>query len=130
MTILMIILKIIGIIIGAYAVFMLIVVIVPGFSVPKQPLEKAKQMPGEVEEKTSRSRKDVTFKIKGTSLSAWLYLPEDLNAPAPVSLWGMVLGQPRMQDWSPTPFVFRKPALRYSHSIIDILAKARANPGS
>ncbi|GAJ04316.1 unnamed protein product, partial [marine sediment metagenome] len=65
MIIVMNILKIIGIIIGAYAIFMLIVAIIPGFSVPMQPLEKAKQMPKEVDAKPSWLRKDVSFKVKG-----------------------------------------------------------------
>ena len=68
MTIVMIILKVIGIIIAGYAVFMLIVAIIPGFSVPKQPLEKAKQMPKKVDAKPPQSRKDVTFRVKGTLL--------------------------------------------------------------
>ncbi len=92
MIIVMNILKIMGIIIGAYAVFMLIVAIVPGFSVPKQPLKKTKQIPKVVDTKPSWSRKDVIFKVKGTSL-----------------------------------FVFRKPALQYSHLTTDILVKARVN---
>ena len=92
MIIVMNILKIIGIIIGAYALFMLIVAIVPGFSVPKQPLEKAKQTPKEVVAKPSWSRKDVSFKVKGTSLSAWLYLPENLSAPVPCIIMGHGLG--------------------------------------
>jgi len=88
----MIILKVIGFIIGAYAVFMLIVAIIPGFSVPKQPLEKTKQMPKEVVAKPSWSRKDVIFKVKGTSLSAWLYLPENLSVPVPCIIMGHGLG--------------------------------------
>ena len=92
MIIVMIILKVIGFIIGAYAVFMLIVAIIPGFSVPKQPLEKAKQMPKEVDAKPSWSRKDVILKVKGTSLSAWLYLPENLSVPVPCIIMGHGLG--------------------------------------
>ncbi len=92
MIIVMIILKILGIIIGAYAVFMLMVAIIPGFSVPKQPLEKARQMPKVVDTKPSWSRKDVIFKVKGISLKAWLYLPENLSAPVPCIIMGHGLG--------------------------------------
>jgi fermentation-respiration switch protein FrsA (DUF1100 family) len=92
MIIIMIILKVIGFIIGLYAIFMLIVAIIPGFPVPKQPLEKIKQMSKEVISKPSWSRKDVIFKVKGTSLSAWLYLPENLSVPVPCIIMGHGLG--------------------------------------
>jgi len=55
-------------------------------------LEKAKQMPKEVDAKPSWSRKDVIFKVKGTSLSAWLYLPENLSVPVPCIIMGHGLG--------------------------------------
>jgi fermentation-respiration switch protein FrsA (DUF1100 family) len=90
------ILQIIGIIIGAliglFVLELAIVAFVPGFSVPKQPLEKAKQPPKEVEAKPSRPRKEVSFKVKGTSLSAWLYLPENLSSPVPCIIMGHGLG--------------------------------------
>jgi len=92
MIIVMNIFKIIGIIIGAYVAFMLIVAITPGFSVPKQPLEKPQQIPKVLHLKTSRERKDVIFKIKGISLSAWLYLPENLSGPVPCIIMGHGLG--------------------------------------
>ena len=92
MIIVMTILKVIGIIIGAYAIFMLIMAITPGFSVPKQPLEKIQQIPKVVNVKPSGERKDVIFKVKGTSLSAWLYLPENLSGPVPCIIMGHGLG--------------------------------------
>jgi len=92
MIIILTILKIIGIIIGAYAVFMLIMAIAPGFSVPKQPLEKTQQIPRVVDAKPSGERKDVIFKVKGTSLSAWLYLPKNLSVPVPCIIMGHGLG--------------------------------------
>lgn len=92
----MIILQIIGIIIGTliglFVLELAIVAFVPGFSVPKQRLERAKQMPKEAEAKPSWTRKDVTFKVKETSLSAWLYLPENLSAPVPCIIMGHGLG--------------------------------------
>lgn len=108
MTIVMIILKVIGIIIGAYAVFMLIVAIIPGFSVPKQPLEKAKQMPKVVDTKSSWSRKDVIFKVKGTSLRAWLYLPENLSAPVPCIIMGHGLGATKDAGLEPYAIRFQE----------------------
>jgi fermentation-respiration switch protein FrsA (DUF1100 family) len=92
----MIILQIIGIIIGTliglFVLELAIVAFVLRFSVPKQPLEKAKQMPKEVDAKPSGLRKEVSFKVKGISLSAWLYLPEDLSAPVPCIIMGHGLG--------------------------------------
>lgn len=52
----------------------------PGFSVPKQPMPKVKQ-PSKKEIKQPKSRKNVSFKVGETVLSAWLYLPENLSAP-------------------------------------------------
>jgi fermentation-respiration switch protein FrsA (DUF1100 family) len=83
---------IIGILIGLFVLEVAIVTFVPGFSVPEQRLERAKQMPKEAESKPSWSRKDVSFKVKGTSLSAWLYLPENLSAPVPGIIMGHGLG--------------------------------------
>jgi len=64
----------------------------PGFTVPEQPLEKTKQLPRKVDVKPSQSRKDVTFQVKGMSISAWLYFPEDLSAPVPCIIMGNGFG--------------------------------------
>jgi len=82
----------IGILIVLFVLELAIVAFVPGFSVPKQRLEKAKEIPKDVEKKPSWPRKDVSFKVKGTSLSAWLYLPENLSAPVPCIVMGHGLG--------------------------------------
>jgi len=108
MIIAMNILKIIGIIIGAYAVYMLIVAIIPGFSVPKQPLEKAKQMSKGADAKPSWLRKDVSFKVKETSLSAWLYLPENLSAPVPCIIMGHGLGATKDAGLEPYAIRFQE----------------------
>jgi fermentation-respiration switch protein FrsA (DUF1100 family) len=96
MGIVLMILQVIGIIIGAliglFILELAIVAFIPGFSVPKQSLEKAKQPTKEKDAKPSRSRKNVSFKVKGTSLSAWLYLPENLSAPVPCVIMGHGLG--------------------------------------
>jgi fermentation-respiration switch protein FrsA (DUF1100 family) len=83
---------IVGILIGLFILELAIVAFIPGFSVPKQSLEKSKQPTKEKEVKPSRSRKDVSFKVKETSLSAWLYLPENLSAPVPCIIMGHGLG--------------------------------------
>ncbi len=84
--------QIIGIIIatliGLFLLELLIVALVPGLSVPKQPLKKKKQPIPEAEVKASISRKDVNFKVNGTNVSAWLYLPENLSAPVPCIIMG------------------------------------------
>ena len=96
MGIVLLILQIIGIIIGAliglFVLELAIVAFVLRFSVPKQPLERAEKMPKEVDAEPARSRKEVSFKVKGTSLSAWLYLPENLSAPVPCIIMGHGLG--------------------------------------
>ena len=96
MGIVLLILQILGIIIGTliglFILELAIVAFVLSFSVPKQPLERSKKMPKEVDAKPARSRKDVNFKVKGTSLSAWLYLPENLSAPVPCIIMGHGLG--------------------------------------
>ena len=83
---------IVGILIGLFILELAIVAFIPGFSVPKQSLEKSKQPTKEKEVKPSRPRKDVSFKVKETSLSAWLYLPENLSAPVPCIIMGHGLG--------------------------------------
>jgi len=80
----MIILQVIGVIIGILAFYLLIVAFAPGFTVPGQSLEKAKHLTKKVDAKPPQSRKDVTFQVKGTSISTWLYLPEDLSLLFPV----------------------------------------------
>jgi fermentation-respiration switch protein FrsA (DUF1100 family) len=91
-TILQVIGIIIGILVGLFVVELAIVAFVPGFSVPKQPLEKVKQPTRDVGSKPSWSRRDVNFNAKGTSLSAWLYLPENLSAPVPCIIMGNGFG--------------------------------------
>ena len=86
------ILKVIGILIGLFVLELAIVAIIPGFSVPKQPLPKSKDLTSEVDTKPSWSRKDVSFEVKERLLSAWLYLPKKLAAPAPCIIMGHGLG--------------------------------------
>ena len=91
-TILQVIGIIIGILVGLFVVELAIVAFVPDFSVPKQPLEKVTQPTRDAGSKPSWSRRDVSFKAKGTSLSAWLYLPENLSAPVPCIIMGHGFG--------------------------------------
>ena len=96
MEIILIILQVIGIIIviliGLFVIELAIVAFIPGFSVPKQPLGKAKQPNGKEVIKPPPSRKDVSFKVKGKLISAWLYLPKNLFASVPCIVMGHGLG--------------------------------------
>ena len=65
---------------GIIILYLGIVIFAPGFSVPKQPMQKVKQ-PSKKEIKPPKSRKNVSFKVGETVLSAWLYLPENLSTP-------------------------------------------------
>ena len=105
----------IGIIAGICVIYLSIVAFAPGFSVPEQPLERAKQMPKEVDAKPSKSRKDVSFKVKGVSLSAWLYLPENLSAPVPCIIMGHGLGGTK-------DIILESFALRYQDAGFAVLA--------
>jgi hypothetical protein len=72
MAIVVMILQGIGILIGVFVLYLVVVALIPGFAVPEQHLEKAKQPTREPNTEPSCSRKDVSFEVKGTSISAWL----------------------------------------------------------
>jgi pimeloyl-ACP methyl ester carboxylesterase len=107
--------QIIGIIIGIIVLYLLIVTFSPGFSVPEQRLGKAKQMTKEVRTKPSQSRKDVSFKVKGTSISAWLYVPEDLSTSVPCIIMGHGFGGTK-------DMIMESYALRYQEAGFAVLA--------
>ena len=85
----------IGILIGLAGLYLLFVALVPGIRAPVQHLEKMKQPSVDVDVKASRSRKDVSFNVKGTSIRAWLYLPENSTAPVPCIVMGHGFGGTR-----------------------------------
>ncbi|MCP4623794.1 MAG: hypothetical protein GY850_09720 [bacterium] len=72
-----------GIIIGLVVSYLSIVTFFPGFEIPEQPLEQDTLLVKESDAKPSQIKKEVSFKVKGTSLSAWLYLPENLSSLDP-----------------------------------------------
>jgi fermentation-respiration switch protein FrsA (DUF1100 family) len=111
----MIVLQIIGIIIGIIVLYLLIVTFSPGFSVPEQRLGKVKQMTNDVHAKPSQSRKDVSFKVKGMSISAWLYVPEDLSSPVPCIIMGHGFGGTK-------DMIMESYALRYQEAGFAVLA--------
>lgn len=68
-----------GILVGVCILYLLIVAFIPGFPEPRQPLQSTQA----VVEKPPSFRKDIRFQVNETSVSAWLYLPENQNAPVP-----------------------------------------------
>ncbi|MBW2180159.1 MAG: alpha/beta hydrolase [Deltaproteobacteria bacterium] len=76
-------------IICLFALYLLIVGLIPGFPEPRQPLL---QSSGAVTSESSASRKDVIFSVNDTALSAWLYMPEKLSAPVPCIVMGHGFG--------------------------------------
>ncbi len=111
----MIILQVIGIISGILALYLLIVTFAPGFTVPEQPLEKVKQGTRKAGVKPPQSRKDVSFQVKGTLISAWLYLPEDLSTPVPCIIIGNGFGGTKSM-------IMESYALRYQEAGFAVLA--------
>jgi len=109
------ILKVIGILIVLFVLELLIVTFGPGFSVPKQRLVRAQQGTKEVDAKPPQSRKDATFQVKGTSISAWLYLPEDLSASVPCIIMGHGFGGTK-------DMIMESYALRYQEAGFAVLA--------
>jgi fermentation-respiration switch protein FrsA (DUF1100 family) len=81
----------IAVLIGLVVLEILYVGFAPGFEVPKQPLITGKKKPDDPDAK-SPSRKDVSFEVEGTSISAWLYLPGDPSAPVPCIIMGHGFG--------------------------------------
>jgi dienelactone hydrolase len=92
MAVLLGILKVLGVIVGVYIIYLLFVALYPGFSVPAQPLWGEKKKTDEKGFEPPRGRRDVSFKVKGTRVSAWLFLPEDLSSPVPCIVMGNGFG--------------------------------------
>ncbi len=88
----MIVLLILGILIGIIILYLLIIGFYPGFSVPQQPLDKTQWLRLQPDTPPSPPRKDVRFNVKGTEVSAWLYLPEDVSQPVPCIVMGHGFG--------------------------------------
>ncbi|UCC71007.1 MAG: alpha/beta hydrolase [Gemmatimonadota bacterium] len=108
------ILQVLGFIVGLFVLYLLIVALVPGISVPRQRLGRAIASKGE-EYKPPRSRRDVSFDVGGTSLSAWLYLPEDLSTPVPCIVMGNGFGGTK-------DMLLESYALRFQQAGLGVLA--------
>jgi len=68
-----------AIFVGLIAVYFLIVALMPGFEVPKQKLAGVKPAAGG--SGSTLARQDVRFEVKGTTVHAWLYPPENMDKP-------------------------------------------------
>jgi len=79
-------------IIGAFIIELLIVAMIPGFYVQKRHIEKTKHPPQDREAELLGLRKDVSFEVNGTPVSAWLYLPGDQSAQVSCIVMGHGLG--------------------------------------
>ncbi len=78
-------------IITAFLVELLVVSLYPNISAPKQPLVR-KAKPAYTGHHLSSIRQDVSFKVDGSRVSAWLYLPDVLSSPVPCIVMAHGLG--------------------------------------
>lgn len=83
---------ILGVIVGAFIIELLIAGLYPGVSVPKQDLKARLQSSPDRKGEKFGLRKDVTFTVDGTSISAWLYLPEKMSSSVPCIVMANGLG--------------------------------------
>jgi hypothetical protein len=88
----MIVLIVIGSIVGLIVLYLLFVALYPGLSVPLQPLGGENSNRGEVDSSPPPGRRDVHFSVKGVTIRAWLYLPEDVSTPVPCIIMGNGFG--------------------------------------
>ena len=84
--------KAVSVVIVAFFFYLLYVALAPGLSVPKQPLEETDR-PAVVKDPALMGlRKNVSFQVSETSLSAWLYMPDDVSTPVPCVVMGNGFG--------------------------------------
>ncbi|MFB0517408.1 MAG: alpha/beta hydrolase, partial [Candidatus Neomarinimicrobiota bacterium] len=96
---------VIGATVGVLFVFLSVVTFSPGFKVPRQPIKKAPRQAPHLDAPPPATRKDVRFEVNGTSISAWLYLPEDVTAPVPGIVMAHGLGGTK--DFLLEPYAIR-----------------------
>ncbi len=72
----------VGLLLAAVLLYLILIIFAPILSVPKQPLPKRKKEEKDRQEPPA-SRQDIQFYVQGNCISAWLYLPQDILAPAP-----------------------------------------------
>ena len=89
----------IGIVLGAialaFALELLIVGLYPHVSVPRQDLERRSEMTSGQTPGQTANRREVRFDVKGTTVSAWLFLPDSASSPVPCIVMAHGLGGTR-----------------------------------
>lgn len=115
MGIVKIILLVLGVLIGLIVLELLFVAVtafIPTFKVLKQVLNATGSESTRAGPKKPVSKEEVSYQIKETSISAWLYRPESKSEPAPCIVMGHGFGEPRTCFWKITPFASRKQVMR------------------
>lgn len=87
-----------------FAAYLLIVALVPGLSVPPQPIDRVLPAARSAEPPPP-FRADVRFVVRGTPVSAWLYRPEPSADPAPCVVMGC--GAAGTKDMGMEPYALR-----------------------
>jgi uncharacterized protein len=82
----------IAILIVTAGMYLLAVAVFPGLDVPEQPLKKTIPSINTPSQSPPADRKDVSFRVQGIELSAWLYLPRGLSEPRPCIVMASGLG--------------------------------------
>ena len=72
-----------GVFLGLLFLYLLTVTLIPGFKVPRQPLDGSGPMRTDPGADNPLNRKNVSFEVKGDTVHAWLYLPADVSTKVP-----------------------------------------------
>lgn len=99
------ILQVTGILAALFVVHLAVVAFVLDLDAPEQPLPGAGRAEPVAKAQPPQGREDVQFDVKGTTLRAWLYRPEDRPAPVPCIVMGHGFGGTR--DMGLEPFALR-----------------------
>lgn len=73
----------IGSLVGLFAIYLLVVGIVPGISAPAQSIQAGRAPENVLETTTGATRQTVRFEVGDTALHAWFYLPQGASEPLP-----------------------------------------------
>jgi cephalosporin-C deacetylase-like acetyl esterase len=84
-----------GILVGMCTLYLLSVALMPGFPSPQKPLQRGMRRKGEGDSEATSSRRELTFEVNGIPVSAWLYLPDDVQGPVPCIIMGHGAGGTR-----------------------------------
>jgi uncharacterized protein len=76
----------IGLLIGIFFLYLFVLAVIPNISTPQQPLDRV--TPPVSDTAPVAGKKEVSFDVEGTSISAWLYLPDDVSTPVPAIVMG------------------------------------------